>query len=216
MNQLHEAPAPARQAQSAKSDEALNSAKRRRVSYGVVIASELIGIAIRLVPAIKPPNFAPVGATGLLGGARLPFWVIIPLQIIAAVVVDTVLWKGFHLKPFNFAVYASFVLYALLGRALLKGNDRFSRIAGVTFLASLQFFLITNFQVWYAGIGEPGQMYEANLPGLLMCYAKALPFFGWTLASDLGFTAVLFGAEAWVYGMLFAAKPAEQTEETSA
>ena len=32
----------------------------------------------------------------------------------------------------------------------------------------------------------------------MKCYAYALPFFRYTLAGDLGFAAVLFGAHAWL------------------
>jgi hypothetical protein len=33
---------------------------------------------------------------------------------------------------------------------------------------------------------------------LLSCYVAAIPFFGRTLASDLIFTAVMFGLYAWL------------------
>ena len=79
-----------------------------------------------------------------------------------------------------------------------------ARICGVSFLGSLQFYLISNFGVW------TGTMYPHTLAGFVTCYVRALPFFGFTLAGDVGFSAVLFGAEAWLYGWLFAPKPIQE------
>jgi hypothetical protein len=121
----------------------------------------------------------------------------------------------FGWEPFNPYVYGSFVAYLLLGRAMLKGNDSVSRIAGVSFLASVQFFLITNFGVWMSSARAVHPLYEANVGGLLQCYTAALPYFAFTVAGDVGFSAVFFGAQAWLYGMLFATKPVKGTEEVA-
>jgi len=39
-------------------------------------------------------------------------------------------------------------------------------------------------------------MYPRTAAGLLACYTAAIPFFGWTLASDVLYSAVLFGLYA--------------------
>ena len=60
-------------------------------------------------------------------------------------------------------------------------------IAGVTFLASVQFFIITNLGVWMMM-----PLYPHTTAGLLQCYLAAIPFFQYTLIGDLVFTPVLF------------------------
>lgn len=87
-------------------------------------------------------------------------------------------------------VYASFLLSVLIGR-LLNQKRNVPRIAGATFLGSMQFFLITNFGVW-AFLGS----YPRTAAGLAACYIAGLPLFWNTLAGDAVYTALLFGAFA--------------------
>ena len=55
--------------------------------------------------------------------------------------------------------------------------------------ASTLFFLVTNFGVW-AG----GTMYEMSFAGLVTCFVAAIPFYGYSLAGDLAYTLLFFGA----------------------
>jgi hypothetical protein len=45
---------------------------------------------------------------------------------------------------------------------------------------------------------------------LIECYVMALPFFGYTLLGNLGFSAAFFGAEAWLADAAPAAEPAAE------
>jgi Family of unknown function (DUF6580) len=156
----------------------------------------LAGIVLRYPARIKPPNFTMVGGMSLFAGARYPLWQALGLPLIVMLISDMWLKLMFDFKPFNWFVYGSFVVYVLLGRLLRKTQSPL-KIGSLSVLASLQFFLITNFGVWYMGIGRPTAIYEPNLLGLLTCYAAALPFLAFTVAGDLGFAAVLFGAHAF-------------------
>ena len=51
-------------------------------------------------------------------------------------------------------------------------------------LASVLFFLVTNFGCWLWF-----DLYEHSVSGLVHCYAQALPFFRYTLAGDLVFAS---------------------------
>ena len=62
----------------------------------------------------------------------------------------------------------------LLGRLLLK-KGRLWRVPFVSLLASILFFVVTNFGVWFGG---DGALYPKTLAGLGACYAAALPFTG--------------------------------------
>ena len=85
-------------------------------------------------------------------------------------------------------VYASFALIIALGVVLLK-KVNFGNLLTAGISSSIIFFLITNFGVWFKGISYP-QTFE----GLIACYVAAIPFFWNTLAGDLFYIAVLFGA----------------------
>lgn len=143
----------------------------------------LVAVAARLMP--HPPNFTPIGALALFGGAsfadrRLGF--LLPLA--ALFISDCFL--GLHvLIP---VVYGSFAINVLLGR-WLRGRRTFLTTAAVTFLGSLQFFLVTNFACWLLS-------YPHTLEGLVACYVAALPFFHNTLLGDAVFVIVLFGGLA--------------------
>ena len=95
-------------------------------------------------------------------------------------------------SKFLIFIYVSFLISVWLGRRL-RNTESISRIAAVTVLNSIQFFLITNFGSWLWF-----QAYPRTAAGLASCYVAAIPFFGWTLASDVLYTAVLFGLYAWL------------------
>ena len=155
----------------------------------------VFGAIARLLP--HPPNFAPVGATSVFAGARLPVWqaYLIPLAIMA--VTDPIIYASYGL-PFSFRsrlwIYASFLISVAIGRTLRR-TENIGRIGGAVFLSALQFFLISNFGTW---LGGDGHMYPHTAAGLMACYIAALPFFGWTLLSDLTYCAAFFGLHAWL------------------
>jgi hypothetical protein len=125
---------------------------------GMAIAA---GLA-RLIP--HPFNLTPVAALGLFGGARLRSWLAYALPLFVMAISDLVLWliQGHHdftlLKyAFNPWVYASFLVAVLAGRVLLRdGGAR--RIAVISVLVSVQFFLVTNFGVWMAASVDPSSL----------------------------------------------------------
>jgi hypothetical protein len=153
----------------------------------------VLGAIARLLP--HPPNFAPVGATSLFAGARLPRWqaYLIPIALLA--ITDPILspLRGFPpYTRYSLFTYLSFLIAVWLGR-FLRNTENISRIAAITVLNSIQFFLITNFGSWLWF-----QAYPHTAAGLATCYLAAIPFFGWTLASDILYTGVLFGLYAWL------------------
>jgi uncharacterized protein DUF6580 len=150
-----------------------------------------LGAIVRLVP--HPPNFAPVGSTALFAGARLPAWqaYLVPLALMA--ITDPIYAAVYHTpiySPYQILIYLSFLISVWLGRRL-RGTESIPKIALFTLLGSVQFFLLSNFSSWIFF-----QMYPRTASGLLACYTAAIPFFGWTLGSDVLYTAVLFGLHA--------------------
>jgi hypothetical protein len=154
----------------------------------------VVAALLRLVP--HPPNFAPVGSVALFGGAKLRGWQAYAVPILIMLLTDPLRsWMEGGFAPYSWGtpiIYGSILIYALLGRWLLRGNTSPVRIGSVAFLGSLQFFLVTNFFVWWNAVS----LYPHTFAGLATCYTAALPFFGRTLLSDLIYSGVLFSAYA--------------------
>jgi hypothetical protein len=81
--------------------------------------------------------------------------------------------------------------------AVLLAKPNALRVAGVSIGASLVFFLISNFGVWFTADQYPVAMYPKTLDGLMACYTMGLPFLRNTLVGDLLFAEVFFGLYAW-------------------
>jgi hypothetical protein len=208
----------------------MNSSRSSPVVNGLTWLGGLLTIVLRVVP--HPANFHPVGALGLFAGAKVRSWHAFALPIGVMAASDLALWllTGFdgNYSPLHISrayVYPSFLIYVAIGLWLLRERATLGRLAGASFLGSLQFFLVTNFCEW---LFQPLQSFallpaeyrfSRDLSGLLMCYAAALPFFQadfpWdfrafatlgdprysalgTMLGDFLFTGALFGLHGWL------------------
>ena len=157
----------------------LNLNPRIIVIAGII----LFGAVMRLIP--HWPNFTPIAAIALFGGAHfqkkhLAF--IIPF--VALLLSDLVL--GLH--KWMIAVYISFALVVMIGM-LMKNRVKVVPVLLATISASLLFFIITNFAVW---IGSP--FYPQNVIGLIESYTAGLPFLYNGILGNLFFSILFFGA----------------------
>lgn len=138
---------------------------------------------LRLVPHM--PNFAPIGALALFGGAYLSKRHALILPLAAMFVSD--IFIGFDSPVSRATVYGSFLLIGFIGLYLRK-HKNFQTIVFAALSSSVIFFLITNFGVWAFG-----SLYPHTSAGLVACFTAAIPFFRNTLMGDLFYTAVFFG-----------------------
>jgi hypothetical protein len=147
----------------------------------LALSLTVLGAVARFLP--HPPNFTPVGSVSLFAGARLPRWqaYLVPLLLMA--MTDAVL----RFSPATPFVYASFLISVWIGRRL-RATESAWRIGGAALACSTQFFLVTNFGTWAAT-----PYYPHTLAGLAACYTAAIPFFAYTVAGDLFYSAALFG-----------------------
>jgi len=137
---------------------------------------------VRLIP--HPPNFAPIAAMALFGGAYFnKKWAAFIVPIAAMFITD--LFLGFH--ETMWAVYLSFVLIVVIGMLMLK-EKKVSNIFFASVISSVSFYIITNFGIW---LSTP--YYEKTGTGLAACFTAAIPFFHQTLLGDLFFVAIMFG-----------------------
>lgn len=153
------------------------------------LALTVLGALLRVLP--HPPNFAPIGGTGLFSGARLRGWQAYLVPLVAMLVTDPIrsAMAGHYpaYSSMTVVIYASLMVYVFLGRTLMRDSNSPGRIALVTLLGSTQFFLITNFFVWLGSEME----YPHTFTGLMACYTAAVPFFQSTVIGDLFYTGVL-------------------------
>jgi len=150
----------------------------------------------RLLP--HPPNFSPVEAIALFGGAYFAsrsMALVVPL--IGLFVSDLVLGLvngGTYFEYFTHAgfwlVYACIAASTVLGFGL-RGRVTGARVLGYSLAGSVLFFLVTNFGTWLGGT-----MYPQNAQGLMAAYIAGIPFFQWTVLGTLFYSALLFGGFA--------------------
>jgi hypothetical protein len=148
----------------------------------VLVSMILLAAASRLIP--HPPNFAPITALALFGGACFADkrWAF-AAPLTAMFLGDLVL--GFHvLMP---VVYGSFALSVCLGFWLRRRRAVLS-VAGAVLAGSVLFFVITNFGVWAIL-----DTYPKTWEGLFACYVAAIPHFQSTLLGDVAYSGLLFG-----------------------
>lgn len=162
--------------------------------FWVILSLIITAAAFRLIP--HWPNFTPIAAIALFGGAyfgRNYLAFLVPLA--AMFMTDLIL--GLHMSMI--AVYASFSVTVLLG-ILISRKPRLVNIALASIGSTMLFFLVTNFAAW---LGSP--MYPQTFTGLMQSYTAGLAFlndgngisfFMNSLVGDLFYNAVLFGSFA--------------------
>lgn len=169
---------------------------KKDTTQKIIFITTLIFLAAlsRILP--HPYNFSPIGAMCLLGGAYFSnkiFAVLVPLISVFA---SDLILNNFVYSSTEFVwlhegfywSYATFALIAIVGSLSLK-KITMPRVVGSSLGASIIFFLITNFSCWP---GSP--LYTPDFNGLIACYVAGIPFFGGTIAGDLLYSTILFGA----------------------
>jgi hypothetical protein len=170
--------------------------KKIRLRFGVIAALILLAALSRLIP--HPANFAPVGGMALFGAAYFSkrYWAFI-VPVVSMWISDLVLNNVVYASYFDRFVwfyggslftYGAFALIVLSGMFTLR-KIRIPSLTASALGASVIFFLVSNFGVWFSGT-----MYSKDFSGLIACYTAGLPFFQNTVLGDLVYTGVLFGA----------------------
>src|SRR5436305_6566819 len=94
-------------------------------------------------------NFTPLAAALLYFGARQPrsrIWIPVGLLAISDVLLN--FHYGYKFTADFFVTIAWYAAIVLLGHALLNKNSKPLRIGAASLIASVTFFLISNFMVW--------------------------------------------------------------------
>ena len=137
---------------------------------------------MRLVP--HPPNFSPIDAMALFGGAYLGRRGIAFVAPLAALLLSDLVLGFYHGMA---TVYATVALIVVIGWWVSSRRTPL-RIGAAAIASSIVFFVITNVGMWlFSGI------YPVTYAGLAACFTAAIPFFQNTVAGDLFYTVLLFG-----------------------
>lgn len=156
--------------------------KKISPNFWAVTLMVFISAFVRLLP--HPPNFAPIAAMALFGGAyfnKKSFAFAVPLA--AMFLTDAII--GFYSSAW--LTYLSFALIVVLGIVMLK-KISVKNLILASLTASVSFFAITNFGVWALGT-----LYAKTPAGFMESYIAAIPFFQNALIGDLFFVGVMFG-----------------------
>lgn len=170
--------------------------KKIYLRFSVIGSIILFAAVSRLIP--HPANFAPIGGMALFGAAyyNKKYWaLIIPVlsMWLSDLIVNNVIYGQYfdHFVWFYqgcYWTYSAFVLITLAGFFILK-QIKVKNLIVAALSASLIFYLVSNFGVWFST-----EMYPKNMAGLMACYVAGLAFFKNTLMGDLVYTTVLFAA----------------------
>jgi len=141
----------------------------------------------RLLPHI--PNFSPVAAIAIFGGAYLPKKYSILIPLLALLFSDYFI--GFYGALMIFT-YVGVSTAGMMGWYLRNKNNPI-KLATVSLLSSLMFFIISNFGVWAAT-----NWYPKTITGLISSFTMAIPFFKTSLIGDFFYCGIIFGGYAVV------------------
>jgi len=159
----------------------------------VLLALIVVAALTRVLP--HPPNFSPVAALALFGGAYFlnRRWAVL-VPVLALAISDLVLARihgGLYATWFSstgvWLVYGATAAIAMMGFGL-RGRVGGASVLGYSLGASVFFFLVTNAGAWLV---DP--VYPKTAAGLAMAYTAGLPFFQWTVLGTLAYAAALFG-----------------------
>lgn len=149
----------------------------------------------RLLPHL--PNFTPLAAIALFGGAyllnkKMAYFFTFAALLVSDVLVNSLLYNdnnflNYLAQPYVWAVYFSFGLTVFMGTSI-QNNINIKNIGFFSISSSLLFWLITNFACW-----PNNPLYTQDASGLINCYVAALPYLG-NVVGDLFYNTILFGS----------------------
>ncbi|MBK7185795.1 MAG: hypothetical protein IPH85_07675 [Ignavibacteria bacterium] len=138
----------------------------------------MVTIALVALTRLIPhwPNFTPVMAIALMGGAMFSDRMralIVPIaaMVLSDLALGLVMGSEYVLHGAQPWVYGCVIGISLFGHAIRSWRPTALILGGGT-ISAVAFFLITNFAVWLGG-----GMYPMSVDGLIACYAAGLAFY---------------------------------------
>ncbi|MFN5318514.1 MAG: DUF6580 family putative transport protein [Bacteroidia bacterium] len=170
----------------------------------LILGAVLVASVFRLIPHY--PNFTPIAAIALMGGAFIGNrWISILVPLLAMLVSDyltLVFVNAGWTTPYEYFtsvgtlfIYASIIATTILGRWNGRPqNENFisksysGKLAFNALAAAVIFFVMSNIGVWLNG-----DIFATNAEGLSATFIAALPYFGYNLTGNLVYAFLFFG-----------------------
>jgi hypothetical protein len=169
-----------------------------------IITSFILLIVIaslyRIMPG-RPWGFAPQLAMAIFGGAVIKdkkFAFLLPLlsMFISDALYEVLYRNGVgNIRGFYDGQLTNYVLFGLMVFfGFLIKNFNIGRIALASVLAPTTYFFLSNFMIWASPSPLAGLGRAKTFNGLLLTLGDGLPFYVWSVAATLIFSAILFGS----------------------
>jgi hypothetical protein len=169
-----------------------------------IVISFLLLIVIaslyRIMPG-RPFGFAPQIAMAIFGGAIIKDKKFAFLLPILSMFVSDALYQLLYINGVgNISGFYSGQLtnYILFGLMTVFGffikNFNIGKIALASVAAPTTYFFISNFMVWASNSPLAGLGRQKTFNGLLLTLNDGVPFYYWSIAATLIFSAILFGS----------------------
>jgi len=171
--------------------------KQIAISFILLI---VIASLYRIMPG-RHPGFAPQIAMAIFGGAIIKdkkFAFLLPIlsMFISDALYEVLYRNGVgNIQGFYEGQVTNYILFGLMTFfGFLIKNFNVGRIALASVAAPTAYFFVSNFMVWassspLSGLGRP-----KTFNGLLLTLSDGLPFYAWSIAATLVFSAILFGS----------------------
>ena len=170
--------------------------KQLLLSFGLLI---IIASLYRIMPG-RPFGFAPQIAMAIFGGAvikdkKLAFLLPLLSMFISDALYELLYRSGIGNIPgfyegqiTNYILFGAMTVFGFFIKKLKVSQILFASLAAPT-----TFFILSNFFVWLSNSPDAGLQRPKTFNGLLMCFNDGLPFYPWSIAATLVFSAILFG-----------------------
>jgi len=161
---------------------------KRATAIEAVVFCVLVAVGVlSRVTFLTPPNFHAVAAAALFAGFFFRSGVVaLAVPTVSMMISDAMI--GGHAPLVMATVYAALAA-PVAWRVLLQKKLTVTRVGLGAVSASVLFFVTTNLAAWPT-------LYPLTTAGLAHAYTAAIPFFQWTLAGDLCYSALFFGTYA--------------------
>jgi hypothetical protein len=171
----------------------------KQIATGFILLI-VIASLYRIMPG-RPYGFAPQIAMAIFGGAIIKdkkFAFLLPLlsMFISDAMFEILFRNGVGNMPgfydgqvINYILFTSLTMFGFIIK-----NFKISRIAIASLAAPTTYFLLSNFMVWLSSSPYAGLQRPKTFNGLLLCLGDGLPFYAWSIAATLVFSAILFGS----------------------
>jgi hypothetical protein len=161
----------------------------------IVIAS-----LYRIMPG-RPYGFAPQIAMAIFAGALIKdkkFAFLLPLlSMFFSDAMFEILYKNGvgNMQGFYDGQLTNYILFGMMTFfGFFAKNLNMGRIAIASVAAPTTYFLLSNSMIWISNSPFAGLQRPKTFDGLLLCLGDGLPFYAWSIAATLVFSAVLFGS----------------------